>query len=182
MNISSWILSVIKLNISSSTIISWGHLKTLSLMSDSCNLELNLFAWKYTLELELNEQRKTEIFRLQTQKKKIHSKRMQWQCSFRLTNEKIKWLWGSKTIKSTIISNYVDLVIMKMSWIPRYARKKEMKLHCVSWLSFLLDIALFLHPQTGIVFMVYDSWYLFMTTQVMVCPDWWIDRSWCWSR
>ena len=102
----------------------------------------------------------------QTQKKKIRSKRMQWQCSFRLTNEKIKWLWGSKTIKSTIISNYVDLVIMKMSWIPRYARKKEMKLYCVSWLSFLLDIALFLHPQTGIVFMVYDSWYL------------WLPRSW----
>ena len=70
MNISSWILSVIKLNISSSTIISWGLLKTLSLMSDSCNLELNLFAWKYTLlELELNEQRKTEKYRLSDPKK-----------------------------------------------------------------------------------------------------------------
>lgn len=48
MNISRWALSVIKLNIASLTIISWGafdyHLKTLSLMSDSFNLELNLFA------------------------------------------------------------------------------------------------------------------------------------------
>ena len=44
MNISRWVLSVIKLNISSLTIISWGHLKTLSLMSDSFNLEQNLFA------------------------------------------------------------------------------------------------------------------------------------------
>lgn len=60
MNISRWVLSVIKLNISSLTIISWGHLKTLSLMLDSFNLEQNLFAWKCTLELELNEQSKTK--------------------------------------------------------------------------------------------------------------------------
>ena len=60
MNISRWVLSVIKLNISSLTIISLGHLKTLSLMLDSFNLEQNLFAWKCTLELELNEQSKTK--------------------------------------------------------------------------------------------------------------------------
>ena len=102
---------------------------------------------------------------VQTLKKKIHSNRMQWQCSFRLTNEKVKWLRGSKTIKSTIISNYVDLVIMKMSWIPRYGKRKWSSIVWVDY-HFSKDIALFLHPQAGIVFMVYDSWYL------------WLPRSW----
>ena len=92
MNISSWILSVIKLDNSSLTIISWGRLKTLSLMSDSFNLELNLFAWKYTLDLELNEQSKTDMciyvldFQTGNCKKKIHSERTQWNVKYSKSN------------------------------------------------------------------------------------------------